>query len=192
MKKMFGMNYFDSVNVKQKMIRNFSAGNVAMCLGDSDQTNSVGSFYTKFIFSKYFSPYEITISIVNFQTLMSALIAYMPNRVGFSQFLHYWQMVKTGRFQNFDYGRAENLVHYHQNSPPEYNLKNVIAPVGIYYGQSDLVTVVADTKKLIAELPNVVKEYLIPNRKFNHVDFIFGNDAPTLLYDEIVKTIKSF
>lgn len=165
MKKMFGMNYFDSVNAKQKIIRNFSAGNVAMCMGESDQTN---------------------------QTLMSALIAYMPNRVGFSQFLHYWQMVKTGRFQNFDYGRAENLVHYNQNSPPEYNLKNVIAPVGIYYGQSDLVTVVADTKKLIAELPNVVKEYLIPNRKFNHVDFIFGNDAALLLYDEIVKTIKSF
>lgn len=99
--------------------------------------------------------------------------------------------MKTGRFQHFDHGGTENLIHYHQTSPPEYNLRNVIAPVGIYYGQSDMVTVVADIKNLITELPNVVKEYLIPNRKFNHVDFILGTDAPTQLYDEIVQTIKS-
>lgn len=82
-------------------------------------------------------------------------------------------------------------MHYKQKLPPDYNLKNVVAPVAIYYGQTDWLTVVRDVRKLIVELPNTIKDYLVPHPKFNHSDFVCGRDAPTLVYDEIVKTMKS-
>lgn len=41
MKAMFGLNYIDSLNFEQKIVRNFAAYIVAMCMGESDGTNSV-------------------------------------------------------------------------------------------------------------------------------------------------------
>lgn len=104
---------------------------------------------------------------------------------------HFAQLVNTGRFQKFDYGQAGNLIRYNRPTPPEYNLKNVKVPVAIYYGKTDALVVVEDVKKLIEELPNVVKDYLVPHEKFNHFDYIWGVDAPRLVFDDIVKTIKS-
>lgn len=84
-----------------------------------------------------------------------------------------------------------NQKHYKQNSPPDYNLKNVVAPISIYQGQTDRLTVAKDVQKLAEELPNVIKTYLVPHTKFNHSDFVCGKDAPRLVYDEIIKIMKS-
>lgn len=43
-----------------------------------------------------------------------------------------------GRFEKFDYGREKNLEFYGSEIPPEYDLKNVTAPVALYYGKNDL------------------------------------------------------
>lgn len=77
-------------------------------------------------------------------------------------------MINSGHFRRFDYGKEGNQIHYKQATPPYYNLKNVIAPVSIYYGQTDFLTVIQDVRKLIKELPNVTKDYLVPHPKFNH------------------------
>lgn len=76
-------------------------------------------------------------------------------------------------------------------SPPQYNLKNVTAPVAVYYAQKDWLTTVSGLQKLMTELPNVVHEFLITAEDFNHNDFIYGVRAPRLVYDEIVKNINS-
>lgn len=83
------------------------------------------------------------------------------------------------------------MIRYKRPTPPEYNVKNVKIPVAVYYGKTDSLAVVEDVKKLIKELPNVVKNYLVPHDKFNHLDYIWGVDAPRLVFDDIVKTIKS-
>lgn len=163
MNNLFGANYIDSMSIERKVFRNFIGNTVLPYMGETDQTNSV---------------------------LVSVLIS-LKSRCSMNQVLHYMQLIKTGHFQKFSYGWLQNYFMYDQTSPPDYNLKNAVAPVAIYYGKTDLFTVVEDVEKLIAELPNVVKSYLVPTEKFNHVDFIFGNDAPAQLYDEVVKTIKS-
>lgn len=96
----------------------------------------------------------------------------------------------SGQFRKFDYGRAENLKHYNSATPPDYKLENTTVPVSLYYGQNDAVTVVEDVKILAKQLPNVINDYLVPHKEFNHVDFIWGKDARRLVYDEIIKTMR--
>lgn len=105
-----------------------------------------------------------------------------------NQFIHYAQWTTSGHFRKFNFGKAGNLLHYNSATPPDYNLKNVTVPISIYYGQNDVITVPEDVKNLIKILPNVIDDRLI--KEFNHVDFIWGKQAPHLVYDKIVETIK--
>lgn len=107
------------------------------------------------------------------------------------QYAHYGQNSVAGEFRKFDFGRLQNLIRYNSISPPIYDLKAVTAQVAVYYAKNDWLTVVKDVQRLVAELPNVVHDYLLPHDAFNHVDFISGVDAPRLVYDEITKTMKS-
>lgn len=107
------------------------------------------------------------------------------------QFVHFGQSTASGDFRKFDYGRAGNKIHYNSDLPPKYDLNNVTAPVAIYYASNDWLTVVKDVQKLASALPNVINDYLVPHVAFNHVDFIAGISAPRLVYDEIIKIIKS-
>jgi hypothetical protein len=42
---------------------------------------------------------------------------------------------------------------------------------------------------LLNELPNVFDNYTVPYAKWNHVDFLWGIDAPILLFPRLMKNI---
>lgn len=106
-------------------------------------------------------------------------------------FVHLGQEVKSGLFRQYDHGWFKNLWKYRRTSPPEYNLKNVKAPIALYYSKNDWLATYEDVERLIPRLPNVKKSYLVPHEKFNHLDFLWGTQAPQLLYKEIIKNMKS-
>lgn len=116
---------------------------------------------------------------------------HVPAGSGYMPLIHMGQLSQSGRFEQFDYGVVRNLIEYHQMSPPQYNLKNVTAPVAIYYAKEDFLTTVPEVQRLMKELPNVVHDFQITRDDFNHNDFIYGAYAPTIVYDEIVKNAKS-
>lgn len=115
----------------------------------------------------------------------------MPAGAAVDQFVHYSQLINSGRFQQFDHGEVENLKRYNQATPPDYNLSNIKAPVALYYAESDAVTVTLDVERLSKELPNVINKYKVPHARFNHADFVWGLDAPRIVYDELLKTMES-
>lgn len=43
----------------------------------------------------------------------------------------------SGTFKQYDWGPKENMRRYHSKKPPEYNIKNITAPVAIFYGETD-------------------------------------------------------
>lgn len=47
-------------------------------------------------------------------------------------------------------------------------------------------------KKLYSLLPNKSDLYRVPFPKFNHLDFIWGKDAPELVYKKLLKIMKKF
>lgn len=42
-------------------------------------------------------------------------------------------------------------------------------------------------ERLASELPNVTKKYLVPDKYFTHIDFIWAKDAKTLLNDAVIE-----
>lgn len=54
--------------------------------------------------------------------------------------MHYGQGFFYGKFRQFDLGRKLNLAIYNSVEPPDYNLKNVKAPMYIYRAPEDLLT----------------------------------------------------
>ncbi|KAI5631600.1 alpha/beta-hydrolase lipase region domain-containing protein [Phthorimaea operculella] len=61
---------------------------------------------------------------------------------------HYGQSMYSGKFRQYDYGKAGNLELYGSVEPPDYPLHKVTAPVVLSYSFSDYVSSVLDVEKL--------------------------------------------
>lgn len=119
------------------------------------------------------------------------MLGHAPAGCATKQILHFGQLVNSGHFRQYDYGLEKNLFKYKRSTPPDYNLKKVTTPVALYYAHNDWMTTIADVHILMTKLPNLVKRFLVPHKKFNHLDFLIGTQAPTLLFDEVLKTMKA-
>lgn len=109
--------------------------------------------------------------------------------------VHYAQEIhESGNFQNFDYGSEENMKRYGKSEPPPYNLSNVSTSVVLFYAQNDWLAGYQDVKKLFQNLPAQASKglYKVPLDDFNHVDFLWGVDAPELVYQKIFEIMKDY
>ena len=111
--------------------------------------------------------------------------------VSINQLIHFGQIIKSKHFRQYDYGALENYIKYKRFTPPDYNLDNVKVPVAVYYSETDWLVTTKDIHMLFDKLPNLVKTYLVPHKQFNHIDFLWGTDAGILMYQEVIKTMKS-
>lgn len=125
------------------------------------------------------------------QTLIPVILGHAPAGASTKEFIHYGQEVNSHRFRQFDYGFVGNLQRYHQMSPPDYDISNIRAPVAIYYAEADSLSTPKDVYTLLGQLPNVIESYLVPHKKFNHIDFMWGIDAPKLLFKHLIETMRS-
>ncbi|KAG0725197.1 Gastric triacylglycerol lipase [Chionoecetes opilio] len=114
-------------------------------------------------------------------TWLPVILANNPAGTSVRTIAHYAQGVESGKFQHFDFGARENMRRYHQRVPPLYNLKNVVAPVGLLWGVNDYLADPKDVARLAAGLPHVVHDVRMPRPAFNHIDFIWGIDADKLV-----------
>jgi hypothetical protein len=48
-----------------------------------------------------------------------------------------------------------------------------------------------DVDQLASKLPNLLGKFLVPNPKFNHLDFLWAIDQRTLVYDLIIAQIQN-
>ncbi|XP_075229761.1 uncharacterized protein LOC142329238 [Lycorma delicatula] len=106
--------------------------------------------------------------------------------------VHVFQLIKTEKFQQYDYGSLKNLKIYGSYTPPSYKIEQIQTPIALLYGKNDALVKKKDVIKLENSLPNLVMSYEVPDPKFNHGDFIFGNNAVELVYDKILQLIKSY
>ncbi|XP_065085043.1 lipase 3-like [Ochlerotatus camptorhynchus] len=105
---------------------------------------------------------------------MASITESFPAGGSIRQFTHFIQAFHSGRFAQYDYGRAENLKRYGSSTPPSYALDRITAPVALYFGANDLFLTLKDANRLADSLPNVVLKHLHPNAKWNHIDFIYS------------------
>ncbi|XP_067625899.1 lipase 1-like [Eurosta solidaginis] len=125
-------------------------------------------------------------------TMIPVYLSHAPSGCNFKQIKHYAQLVESGRFCQYDYGPTENQKRYKSTKPPEYPLKNIVAPVALYYAYNDYLTNYKDVIHLAKELPKVVENCLYPDKKWNHVSMVWGLHARELAHKHMIEMMRKF
>lgn len=115
-----------------------------------------------------------------------------PAGSSFKQFEHLLQNSQSGKFRKFDYGLLGNLKEYHALVPPSYNLSKITAPVALYYGRGDNLVSPNDVTVLSTHLSSLVLLSEVVDPNWSHLDFLWGIDAPTLLYNQILSVMEEY
>lgn len=124
-------------------------------------------------------------------TRLPVFISHTPAGTSVKNMVHFAQLVREKKFQKFDYGSRKNLIVYGQETPPEYNVSGVAAPVGLFWSLNDWFADPTDVNSLSKLLPNLVLSYQVPDPQFTHVDFTFGMNAKDIVYNTVMKLMTN-
>ncbi|KAL6440421.1 hypothetical protein ACFW04_003148 [Cataglyphis niger] len=126
------------------------------------------------------------------KSMLPLIFGHFPAGAAIKQIVHFGQSIMSGSFRKYDHGVKMNLKLYGSTQPPKYNLERIKVPMAIFYSDNDFLTHYTDVQKLVNRLPNVIEVKKVPYEKFNHIDYMWGRDARTLLYNRIVLVLKKF
>ncbi|XP_030749370.1 lipase 3-like [Sitophilus oryzae] len=120
-------------------------------------------------------------------TLLPLMMKYTPAGASTKQLLHYAQEVNSGQFRQYDFGLLSNMNKYGSLFPPQYDLSKITAPVYLIYSQNDWLSAEKDVDKLCNDIGAGCKGMiLMSDFQFNHLDYMFGIRAPTLVYNKVI------
>jgi len=124
------------------------------------------------------------------ETRLDVYTTHSPAGTSVQNMIHYAQAYKSGKFMKYDYGKKENMDIYHQETPPEYDLTKFNVETVLYSGGNDWLADPSDVDRLVKMLParNVLKHDVL--EKWMHLDFIWGMDATSLVYEDIIHSMK--
>ncbi|XP_008586968.1 PREDICTED: lipase member K [Galeopterus variegatus] len=120
---------------------------------------------------------------------LDVYLAQSPAGTSVQNMLHWAQAVNTGRLQAFDWGNPDqNMMHFHQRTPPLYNVTKMKIPTAIWSGGQDIVADPKDVENLLPKIANLIYHKMIPH--YNHVDFYLGQDAPQEIYQDLIRLME--
>jgi len=106
--------------------------------------------------------------------------------------VHLAQSINSQNFQRFNYGKEKNLEKYGQETPPLFDLSKITCPVAVYSGVNDLLVNPADALQTSQMVENLIGYFPVQHATWNHLDFIWGIDADTLLYDHVMDIMLQY
>ncbi|XP_063566366.1 lipase member K isoform X2 [Gorilla gorilla gorilla] len=147
------------------------------------------------LFRRICSNFLFTLSGFDPQNLnMSRLDVYLshnPAGTSVQNMLHWAQAVNSGQLQAFDWGNSDqNMMHFHQHTPPLYNITKMEVPTAIWNGGQDIVADPKDVENLLPQIANLIYYKMIPH--YNHVDFYLGEDAPQEIYQDLIILMEEY
>ncbi|XP_032101542.1 lipase member K [Sapajus apella] len=147
------------------------------------------------LFRRICSNFLFTLSGFDPQNLnMSRLDVYLshnPAGTSVQNMLHWAQAANSGQLQAFDWGNSDqNMMHFHQLTPPLYNITKMEVPTAIWNGGRDIVADPKDVENLLPQISNLIYYKLIPH--YNHVDFYLGQDAPQEIYRDLIRLMEEY
>ncbi|EAT35491.1 AAEL012350-PA [Aedes aegypti] len=126
------------------------------------------------------------------RTLLPTIVQHTPAGASVKQLAHYAQGINSGRFRQFDHGVVGNVMNYGSSTPPSYPLKRITAPVFLHYGDNDWLAAVSDVRLLYRQLGNGTRLLRVPEKQWNHLDFIYATGAKSLLYNRVMDLMNRY
>ncbi|XP_059483958.1 uncharacterized protein LOC132201649 [Neocloeon triangulifer] len=120
------------------------------------------------------------------ETALPLMQAHSPAGTSTKTIIHFAKHVASWEFQQYDYGWVENMIVYGQMLPPNYHLNKVIAPVYLHYADNDWLAHPLDVQRIENNIGNLKAMVRMAPPSFNHIDFIWGIDATTLVYEPLL------
>lgn len=77
----------------------------------------------------------------SFQSYIPVIMGHQPAGSSTHTIIHFLQLMKSGKFRRFDFGKGRNMKIYGNEQPPDYDLSQVTAKVALFYGQNDWLAV---------------------------------------------------
>lgn len=125
-------------------------------------------------------------------TQLPNLMRFDPGGTSVNNMVHWAQLVQTDNFQMRDWGAALNVKIYNGSStPPQYTLSAYAGPkVALFSGGQDFLADPTDVAHLTSRIhPSwIAQTTVLP--EYGHLDFVWGLDAGTRLYPDVVQLIK--
>ncbi|KAF5279945.1 hypothetical protein FQR65_LT15127 [Abscondita terminalis] len=125
-------------------------------------------------------------------TLVPIIAGHSPAGASVKQLLHFAQLIKSGKFRQYDEGELKNVFKYGSSVPPSYHIENITSPVYLYKSRNDWLSNEIDVNRLRRRLLNVKGEILIGDPQFNHIDYLYAINAPTLVYNLILSHLREY
>jgi len=123
--------------------------------------------------------------------LLEEIVAHEPSGTSSRNIHHFGQGVNTQVFRAYDFPTPEeNVAVYGREEPPEYKLEEVTCPVLLFWGQKDWMAQPRGVAAIAARLPGLIDSVKVAHEKWNHLDFMWGQEAPTLLFPQILEAMK--
>ena len=126
------------------------------------------------------------------QTMLSTITHHTPAGTSTSAVVHYAQEINSKKFTHYDFGIEGNNEAYGQDDPPEFSIEAIKVPVASYWSQNDWLAQPEDVLRFLTKLPNNYATYEVPFELWNHLDYLYGIDAKTILYPEIIKNMNAY
>uniref|UniRef100_A0A1I8MFR3 Partial AB-hydrolase lipase domain-containing protein n=1 Tax=Musca domestica TaxID=7370 RepID=A0A1I8MFR3_MUSDO len=117
------------------------------------------------------------------------ILGHYPAGVAAKQVKHFIQVIKTGKFAPYSYSTNKNMLLYKEREPPRYNLTAVTVPTYVYYSKNDLLCHPADVEDMYKDLGRPIGKYLVPQKEFNHMDFLWAINVRRLVYSRMLKVL---
>ncbi|XP_039754173.1 lipase 3-like [Pararge aegeria] len=125
------------------------------------------------------------------KTLLPVFLSKLGTGTSWKTAVHFAQEITAGgRFQQFDYGKKDNLKVYGSEQPPEYDLSKITLPIKLFWAENDLLSSEKDVKLLFEKLPSTTEIYKVPDPDFNHLDYLWAVDAPTIINDKVLHSLN--
>ncbi|XP_059387987.1 gastric triacylglycerol lipase [Carassius carassius] len=111
-----------------------------------------------------------------------------PAGTSVQNMVHWAQAVKSSNLMAYDYGKAGNMAHYNQSTPPVYNVRDMTVPTALWSGGQDTLADPQDVALLLTQIPKLV--YHRDIKHWEHLDFIWGLDAPQEMYNKMIEMMR--
>ncbi|KAJ3641568.1 hypothetical protein Zmor_028070 [Zophobas morio] len=149
---------------------------------------SVSSRFCNLVFMAIFSykPNQVD------SNTLTSFLGHFPVPISRKQGHHYLQIVKSGYFRRYDFGRMKNEEVYGFSTPPSYNLSLVTTKCHLFYSRDDLAVSEEDAVRVCKELGGACGSSNLVNGSIKHLDWVIGIRIRELVYSKLLRIMANY